>query len=989
MIHRVFARDNDGKIAKWYSTAVDIEDRKRAEEKLRASEHNSRLIADSIPGLIIIFTPDGNFEGVNRQTIEYFGKTLDDVASRRWSTRDAIHPDDYPRCTELFKQSIASDEPFEFELRFRRSDGVYRWFQSRGLPLKDASGRIVRWYNLLIDIDERKRAEGALRQSEAQLADAKQELQLTIDTIPTLIASYWPNGERDFVSKNWQEYTGISQEEARGKNSAITFHPDRRDAGENMWRACLVSGEPYEANERLRRADGEYRWHWIRRVPLRDESGKIIKWYGVGHDIEHQKQAEAALLNSEARLTETERNLRIMLDSIPTITWRAGSNGYVQYLNKRWFEYTGTTSDQVRGWRWKLCVHPDDLDPLVEAGNAYVTSGNPIDSEARLRRFDGEYRWFLFRPAPVRDEAGNVVAWYGTITDIEDRKQAEQKALEAEREVQRMLDTIPAINVRGATNGYIQYFSQQWFEYTGTTLETARGFRWWDSLHPDDKDRLVEFGARFVATTELGDCEARLRRFDGVYRWFLFRPAPARNEAGEFIGWYGTVTDIEDRKQAEQKALEAEREVQRTIDNIPVLVGTYSAEGKRLSVNKWALEVTGLSSEDIPGERWNKAFHPDELEAVNAQWRECLARGEPFEREIRTLMADGTYRSHLTRRIPHRDSSGKLIRWYGISYDIEDQKRAEQALMASERNLQLTFDTMPAIAWSAGTDGSAEFFNQNYLNYVGLPLEQVLGWGWIAVVHPDDLDSLARTWQTLLASGISGEAEARLRRHDGEYRWFLFRSSPLHDENGNIVKWYGVNTDIEDRKRAEAELRRSETLLAEGQKISSTGTYAWIGDQTERMFLSEEFRRIFEFEGDIAITFKQLIERFHPDDLPLLAEKTERIDAGLENAEFEIRLRMPDGRIKYLRVLGRVIQHQDGRVERVGAVQDITQRRLAEEGLEKVRSELAHVTRVMSLGALTASIAHEVNQPLAGIITNAEHLPAHACRRSAQRRWRS
>ena len=223
-----------------------------------------------------------------------------------------------------------------------------------------------------------------------------------------------------------------------------------------------------------------------------------------------------------------------------------------------------------------------------------------------------------------------------------------------------MLDTIPAINVRGATNGYIQYFSKQWFEYTGTTLETAKGFRWWQSLHPDDKDRLVEFGARFVATTEPGDCEARLRRFDGVYRWFLFRPAPARNEAGEFIGWYGTVTDIEDRKQAEQKALEAEREVQRTIDSIPVLVGTYSAEGKRLSVNKWALEVTGLSADDMPDERWKKAFHPDELEAVDAQWRQCLARGEPFEREVRTRMADGTYRAHLTRRLPLRDETGQV-----------------------------------------------------------------------------------------------------------------------------------------------------------------------------------------------------------------------------------------------------------------------------------------------------------------------------------------
>ena len=175
-----------------------------------------------------------------------------------------------------------------------------------------------------------------------------------------------------------------------------------------------------------------------------------------------------------------------------------------------------------------------------------------------------------------------------------------------------------------------------------------------------------------------------MRRFDGTYRWFLFRPAPARDEAGNIIAWYGSITDIEDRKQAEDKALEAERELQRTIDHIPVLVGTYTADGKRIFANKRALEVTGLSVEDVPTERWWKAFHPEDVEPVETQWRACVASGEPFEREVRTRIADGTYRWHLTRRVPLRDSAGEVIRWYGISYDIDDQKRAEEELRRSE-----------------------------------------------------------------------------------------------------------------------------------------------------------------------------------------------------------------------------------------------------------------------------------------------------------------
>jgi PAS domain S-box-containing protein len=126
-------------------------------------------------------------------------------------------------------------------------------------------------------------------------------------------------------------------------------------------------------------------------------------------DITARKETEQTLRGGEARLAEAERELRLTLDSIPTITWRGASNGYVQYLNKRWFDYTGTTPEQVRGSRWKSCIYPDDLERLVDAGREYVASGRPIDAEARLRRFDGEYRWFLFRPAPVRDEGGKII----------------------------------------------------------------------------------------------------------------------------------------------------------------------------------------------------------------------------------------------------------------------------------------------------------------------------------------------------------------------------------------------------------------------------------------------------------------------------------------------------------------------------------------------------------------------------------------------------
>ena len=186
--------------------------------------------------------------------------------------------------------------------------------------------------------------------------------------------------------------------------------------------------------------------------------------------------------------------------------------------------------------------------------------------------------------------------------------------------------------------------------------------------------------------------------------------------------------------------------------------------------------------------------------------------------------------------------------------------------MASERSLELIIDTMPALVWSARPDGSADFFNRHYLDFVGLSSDQASGRGWTTAVHPEDLISLATTWEQIMASGAPGEAEARLRRHDGEYRWFLFRTSPQRDADGAIVKWYGVNTDIEDRKRAEVELRRAYDSFADAQRLSRTGNFTADIAVDEHIW-SDELYRIFEIDPSTKITVQAVRDLIHPDDL--------------------------------------------------------------------------------------------------------------------------
>ena len=288
---------------------------------------------------------------------------------------------------------------------------------------------------------------------------------------------------------------------------------------------------------------------------------------------------------------------------------------------------------------------------------------------------------------------------------------------------------------------------------------------------------------------------------------------------------------------------------------------------------------------------------------------------------------------------------------------------------ASERNLKLIIDTIPAQAWSARPDGSAEFFNQLYLHFIGLSAEQASGWGWTAAVHPEDLNGLAATWQRILASEAPGEAEARLRRHDGDYRWFLFRTNPLRDETGTIVNWYGVNTDIEDRKRAEVELRRAYDSFSDAQRLSKTGSFITdlVGDDHN---WSDEAYRIFEFEPGTKVSVQRIRDIIHPDDVPSFESVIARGLTGVD-VNFAFRIVTAGGAVKHVRGVAHVIERVEGRPMFVGALQDATETMVAEEALSRARSELAHVARVTTLSTLTASIAHEVNQPLSGIITNA------------------
>jgi PAS domain S-box-containing protein len=300
-----------------------------------------------------------------------------------------------------------------------------------------------------------------------------------------------------------------------------------------------------------------------------------------------------------------------------------------------------------------------------------------------------------------------------------------------------------------------------------------------------------------------------------------------------------------------------------------------------------------------------------------------------------------------------------------------ERKRAEEDVRRAEREFRLIVDNIPALAARYRPDGTMDFRNKAWRDYTGLSQDNLEGHRWGSALHPDDVAMVEREWRSHIATGEPFELKQRLRRADGEYRWHWVRRVPLHDDSGNVIKWYGVGFDIDDQKVAENALQRSEAYLVEAQKLNLTGSIAWDLANDDH-FWSDGTYQIMGFDRSAKPSMDLIMQRVHPDDRAHLQHEVDRAAQGAQTHDFEQRLLMPDGQIKHLRVRAHRVKYTSGKEEIVGALMDITESRKSQDALDAAQTALTHACRVATLGEISASIAHEVNQPLAAIVANGQ-----------------
>lgn len=533
------------------------------------------------------------------------------------------------------------------------------------------------------------------------------QLQATLNLIPAYTWYANPSGGLTFVNRRQADYLGLPKDHPlrSGMDTGaawdlhLTFlHPDDQEHTRRIWSECLHTGSAIELSFRVRNGEGAYRWFLCRAEPIRAANGTLLCWAGVNLDIEEHKQAEFELRRSRGHLADAQKLSRTgcvgMERSTKRIFWSEEAARIYGYPPG-----TEPTPELIL-----QRSHPDDVGLLEEVLERAAQGVNDFDWEHRLLMPDGSVKHLHDLAHCFKDEAGNEEI-VGAIMDITEHKLADEGLRQSEERFRLVLDGIGAHVIAATLEGELEFVNQPCLDYFGKTLEELK--RWQTSgnvLHPDDLAGAIAVWGRSIEQGVSYDVDYRFRSSDGVYRWFHVRGRPQRDAQGSIVRWYALLSDIDERKKAEQKLEAQEMELRQILDLTPQLIAVFGPHYReRLFINRRGLEYHGLTLDEWRDAAPGALGHPDDSKRVKAIWDRAISSGSAFESEGRLRKGDGSYRWFLIRYNPVRDAEGKVLRWYAASADIDDRKRDEERLQQENVALREEIDRASMFEEIVGT----------------------------------------------------------------------------------------------------------------------------------------------------------------------------------------------------------------------------------------------------------------------------------------------
>ncbi|AFZ03619.1 PAS domain S-box protein [Calothrix sp. PCC 6303] len=693
-------------------------------------------------------------------------------------------------------------------------------------------------------------------------AEFQQDLAIlnTINqTTPTLICVKNKEGKVLVANPSLLYFLGKSEAEIVGKTD-LEFLSDRTQALTIMEhdRQVIETGRVQVFEETLS-INGESRIFLSTKSPYCDNnsSSNITGIVSISFDITSRKQTQAKLADSEALY-------RTLAEAMPQMVWVLDNQGQMVYANSHWRDRTGYKPEQIKYQDWHQVIHPEDLPKVIQAWEETLKNGGlTLEVEFRSRKYDGTYRWYVWRSVSIKDENGDAVRFVGTATDIEDLKQTQIKLLNVQNRLQH---TLAATNTflweRNLSNDEVTFFNAAVDDNHFVIKPFAQIMA---LVHPDDYAAVINAFKEGISTGVVFEVEHRteINIFADIHqqeispwRWMMVRGQVIQNADGKASHILGTSIDIHERKQAEIASQAAENSLRESMvmlnainDATTNLICIKDIQGHFLSVNPAILTVLGKSEEEIIGhtnfdilENW------EEAQQIVAHDGLVIETGKTHVFE-ETVSLSGEKLTYLSTKSPYRDHLNNIIGIVSISIDISETKRnevvrqrIEAALAESEYRYRQLVENMPQLVWLSDGDGAVDYLNQRWLDYIGI--QPTFTWNWQKVIHPQDFPEFVQNWTAAINSKKPmDDLQHRLKSHDGTYRWFLTKAVPMYDTQGDITNWLGTCTDIDDRIKAETAIRAKEIQL---RILSESGLIGilFTGDNGEIYEANDTFLKI-------------------------------------------------------------------------------------------------------------------------------------------------
>jgi PAS domain S-box-containing protein len=659
----------DGAVAGGVLTFWDVTERRSVERALEYSENQFRTTFAKAPLGLVLTHIDGRFIESNEAYQRLTGYLAEELPTISFIS--LTHPDEVKNNQDLLQRLVSEEiESYILEKRIFNKQRELRWVRAHATLLRNADGTPVKVIGIVEDITDRKRAE--------------QRFQFLAESIPQIVWTATPDGMLDYVNAQGARYFEAPQEALLGGGWLAWVLPQDQAKAVKQWTEALQTGKQYETQFHLKRGlDSSWRLHLVRALPMTGDAG-ITQWVGICMDIEDQNQ-------TARRIEEDRRRWRDLLLQTPAgVAVLRGPSHTFEWVNADYARLVGRSAEVLIGKTVRECLpevgalaHGMLLDNVYRTGESF--SGH--ESLVQLERADGILQdvYVNFVYLPTRGNDGVIDGIFVHITDVSDVVIARKRTEASEQRFRAAVQANSSLLWTNNAEGEMVGDQPGWGEFTGQSREEYQGYGWSKAVHPEDVEPTTAAWKEAVVRKRLFNFQHRVRRHDGVWRLFSIRAVPVFDPPGEIFEWVGVHNDITDERFLLEALKQSETKFRQAIDSMPQLVWSTLPDGHPDLYNKQWLLYTGLSEVDPRAGAEHELVHPDERAVAAAQWRRSLETGEPYEVEFRFQRFDRKFRWFLARAVPIRDEDGKIVRWFGTSTDIEDRKRAEEAILNKQK----------------------------------------------------------------------------------------------------------------------------------------------------------------------------------------------------------------------------------------------------------------------------------------------------------------